>query len=47
LLMVPNAAHGYGAAAAYVARRRWDYFVRNLAGGVPPFEYRMKSAVEQ
>jgi len=47
LLMVPNAGHGYGEARAYVARRRWDYFVRNLAGGVPPFEYRMKSAVEQ
>ena len=47
LLMVPNAGHGYGEARAYVARRRWDYFVRYLAGGMPPLEYRMKSSVEQ
>ena len=36
LLMVPNAKHGYQAANDYVTRRRWDYFVRYLAGGVPP-----------
>jgi len=42
LLMIPNAHHGYGEAAQYVARRRWDYFVRNLAGNVPPVEYQMK-----
>ncbi|MGD0796348.1 MAG: DPP IV N-terminal domain-containing protein [Acidobacteriaceae bacterium] len=36
LLMIPNAGHDYGAATAYVTRRRWDYFVRYLAGGVPP-----------
>ena len=23
-------------------RRRWDYFVRYLAGGVPPNEYQTK-----
>jgi hypothetical protein len=23
-------------------RRRWDYFVRYLAGGIPPNEYEMK-----
>jgi hypothetical protein len=23
-------------------RRRWDYFVRYLAGGIPPVEYEMK-----
>ena len=33
LLMIPNVAHGYGAASAYMTRRRWDYFVRYLAGG--------------
>jgi hypothetical protein len=42
LLMIPNAAHGYGAASQYMTRRRWDYFVRYLAGGIPPNEYQMK-----
>ena len=42
LLMIPNAAHGYGAASQYMTRRRWDYFVRYLAGNVPPLEYEMK-----
>jgi dipeptidyl-peptidase 4 len=41
LLLIPNAAHGYGAAMPYTTRRRWDYFVRYLAGGVPPKEYQM------
>jgi dipeptidyl aminopeptidase/acylaminoacyl peptidase len=39
LLMIPNAAHGYGAASNYMMRRRWDYFVRYLMGGEPPKEY--------
>lgn len=43
LIMIPNAHHGYGAAAAYAMRRRWDYFVRYLAGDVPPKEYPVKS----
>jgi dipeptidyl aminopeptidase/acylaminoacyl peptidase len=47
LMMVPNAAHDYGAATPYVTRRRWDYFVRYLAGGEPPAEYRMKPYAEQ
>ena len=42
LLMIPNAAHGYGAASQYMMRRRWDYFVRYLGGDVPPKEYEMK-----
>ena len=42
LLMIPNAGHGYGAATHYVVRRRWDYFVLHLAGGVPPVNYQMK-----
>lgn len=42
LLMIPNAAHGYGAASQYMTRRRWDYFVRYLAGAIPPTEYEMK-----
>jgi hypothetical protein len=27
-----------------MTRRRWDYFVKNLAGDIPPKEYEMKSA---
>ena len=41
LLMLPNAHHGYGAYTPYVTRRRWDYFVGNLAGNTPPHEYEM------
>ena len=41
LLLIPNAAHGYGAASQYMTRRRWDYFVQHLAGSVPPLEYEM------
>ncbi len=41
LLMIPNVAHGYGAASQYMTRRRWDYFVRYLAGAIPPEEYEM------
>ncbi|NYF50176.1 S9 family peptidase [Tunturiibacter gelidoferens] len=43
LLIIPNVAHGYGEASQYMTRRRWDYFVKNLAGDVPPHEYEMKS----
>ena len=42
LLLIPNAAHGYGAASNYMMRRRWDYFVTNLMGAVPPKEYVIK-----
>jgi dipeptidyl aminopeptidase/acylaminoacyl peptidase len=42
LLMIPNVAHGYGPASQYMMRRRWDYFVRYLAGATPPTEYEMK-----
>jgi dipeptidyl aminopeptidase/acylaminoacyl peptidase len=46
LLVIPNAGHGYAAASPYMTRRRWDYFVRYLAGGVPPVEYEMKPYAE-
>jgi dipeptidyl-peptidase-4 len=46
LLMIPNAHHGYGEATQYMTRRRWDYFVRNLAGATPPHEYKMKAYAE-
>ncbi|MEO6816298.1 MAG: DPP IV N-terminal domain-containing protein [Edaphobacter sp.] len=43
LLLIPNVAHAYGEADLYMTRRRWDYFVRYLAGDVPPHYYKMKS----
>ena len=46
LLMIPNVPHGYQAATLYMARRRWDYFVSNLAGDTPPHEYKMKRWAE-
>ncbi len=39
LIMIPNAAHGFGAASNYMMRRRWDYFVQHLLGATPPKEY--------
>jgi dipeptidyl-peptidase 4 len=41
LLLIPNAAHGYGQATPYMTRKRWDYFVRYLQGGTPPAQYEM------
>lgn len=41
LIVIPNARHGYGAAAPYMTRRRWDYFVRHLLGAEPPQEYQI------
>ena len=43
LVVFPNSAHGYGANSLYMTRRRWDYFVKNLAGEVPPQEYQLKT----
>jgi len=42
LVVFPNSPHGYGQFAPYMMRRRWDYFVKNLAGGTPPNEYELK-----
>jgi len=39
LLMLPNQAHGFGAASFYMMRRRWDYFVTHLLGATPPRDY--------
>lgn len=39
LIMIPNAHHGYAEASQYMMRRRWDYFVRYLAGNTPPLNY--------
>lgn len=43
LLMLPNQAHGYGNMSNYMMRRRWDYFVKWLAGAEPPKEYEIKA----
>ncbi len=43
LLMLPNQPHGYGSMSNYMMRRRWDYFVKYLAGGEPPMEYEIKT----
>jgi dipeptidyl aminopeptidase/acylaminoacyl peptidase len=40
-IMLPHARHGYGADGAYIMRRRWDYFVQNLQGNIPPKEYQI------
>ncbi|GGA72935.1 dipeptidyl peptidase IV [Edaphobacter acidisoli] len=42
LILLPNQRHGYGPDSQYMMRRRWDYFVRYLAGDTPPHEYEMK-----
>ncbi|HET8898183.1 MAG TPA: DPP IV N-terminal domain-containing protein, partial [Rhodanobacteraceae bacterium] len=42
LLLLPHARHGYGKDSYYVMRRRWDYFVSNLAGAKPPHEFELK-----
>ena len=42
LLLLPNRHHGFGN-EPYMVRRRWDYFVRYLAGAEPPKEYELKS----
>jgi dipeptidyl-peptidase 4 len=41
LIVLPHARHAFGADNAYVMRRRWDYFVRHLAGAEPPEAYRI------
>ena len=42
LLLLPNRAHGFGN-EAYMVRRRWDYFVKNLLGVEPPKEYEIRA----
>jgi dipeptidyl aminopeptidase/acylaminoacyl peptidase len=41
LIMLPNRNHGFGN-EPYMIRRRWDYFVKWLAGEEPPKEYELK-----
>jgi dipeptidyl aminopeptidase/acylaminoacyl peptidase len=42
MLLLPNEHHGYADDTPYITRRRWDYFVRYLAGDTPPKEYALK-----
>jgi dipeptidyl aminopeptidase/acylaminoacyl peptidase len=46
LVVFPNAQHGYGIYNPYMMRRRWDYFVRNLAGMEPPAGYELKTKTD-
>ncbi|HEU0227110.1 MAG TPA: prolyl oligopeptidase family serine peptidase, partial [Arachidicoccus soli] len=39
LIIFPNEHHGYGQFSYYMMRRRWDYFVKNLMGAIPPKEF--------
>jgi dienelactone hydrolase/Tol biopolymer transport system component len=41
LIIFPHARHGFGADNAYMMRRRWDYFIRNLQQREPPKEYQL------
>lgn len=43
MLIVPNMYHGEGR-NPYVIRRRWDYFVQNLAGVAPPKGFALQPA---
>jgi dipeptidyl aminopeptidase/acylaminoacyl peptidase len=46
LVVFPNNAHGYGQNSYYMMRRRWDYFVKNLAGAETPKEYVLKTKAD-
>jgi len=46
LVVFPNSPHGYGPMGPYMMRRRWDYFITNLMGGIPPHEYQMKPKMD-
>ncbi|TAN04569.1 MAG: S9 family peptidase [Rhodanobacteraceae bacterium] len=39
MLVVPNQHHHYGKYTPYITRRMFDFFVRNLAGNIPPKEF--------
>ena len=41
LLILPQARHSFGQDSPYMMRRRWDYFVQNLQGNLPPKEYQI------
>ncbi|WP_375447829.1 DPP IV N-terminal domain-containing protein [uncultured Fibrella sp.] len=41
LVLFPNSGHGFGSYSNYMARRRWDYFVRHLLGAEPPRDFQL------
>jgi hypothetical protein len=43
MLILPNQHHHYSQDGDYVMRRRWDYFVKYLAGNTPPHEFKIPS----
>lgn len=43
MLIIPNKNHGSVFEVPYFLRKRWDYFVENLAGIDPPKNYELKS----
>jgi dipeptidyl aminopeptidase/acylaminoacyl peptidase len=49
MLIIPNVHHGYGLRGSlYATRRRWDYFLRHLAGATPPpaYDFKVPKALE-
>lgn len=42
LIYIPNGSHAFSE-DPYFIRRRWDFFVRNLLGAVPPGNYEMRT----
>ncbi|KGI79026.1 S9 family peptidase [Oleiagrimonas soli] len=43
MLIIPNVHHGYGLTGTmYATRRRWDYFVKHLAGDTPPAAFQFQ-----
>ena len=46
LVVFPNSPHSYGQFGPYMMRRRWDYFVKNLAGMEPPVEFELKMKMD-
>ena len=42
MLAIPNVRHSYAEFTPYITRRRWDYFVRYLAGDTPPAHFALK-----
>jgi dipeptidyl aminopeptidase/acylaminoacyl peptidase len=47
LVIFPNSRHGYGPLSIYMMRKRWDYFVSNLLGKIPPKEYQFTYATDR
>ncbi len=40
VVILPRGSH---ALPGYALRRQWDYFVRHLAAGAPPADFRVRS----